>query len=778
MFLDTIPNGFRLPKWDDTTFKDHIKKINTDLQAIKEKYCVLFDHDENKIYIIIDDKLDTTIDVKTQNMIPGFKKIGSTELYYYNPIFNKPSKPQLTPIKMSMSCLFYSIELKTHDTTDVSKPHKSKFVTFLPLFVESKHHYTTDELIKYEDYYLVNPFSDKYELYLTVAKKKEIDKSKHDKNMFYFKEGDNNRIALEYYLYNNTNYDKILSTSNVTKGEDIKEKTYYLFTYNVNYLEYEYHDNLKDNYIYFNPGYPGLIDGYDNINKTYGIYKNSAENLDTNFNAATMNDKASEDKATNPLNKVAGVPPHHAVLDIKKAFDRTTTLSINKLINYTTMQSMFFNNILFYLSGAINTSGSTINESDKILKYFHTDIPSSITDRYNTIEYSFIAERKFINNYYINSNYDLQLFKKIVNDSSITEDKLKTKYDNTDNIIQISNCIPNFLDSRVAYTDVEYELNHVGTSTIFIKHPGGAGMSGTPLGTPGAPATGTTAAAAGTASPTPTLNVEQTATYMHIMNQLAETQVLTRINNIQNTTNMFTTGNTNNIFGVHMSIFNKCMNYFNNNLKREREFVSIPRKVKTPKDKLKGFTYITDKLEVKISDDQNKPATPEGEGLENLIRENRALIDDVGDSINLTPGKLINDRNMQELMNNILQWTATQGSGPQKYYSYLYKPSFDKFFINKDNVDNFINEMIHKYSRDPARDIKVGKFFYFLPTFMTINLNKFNDVMESIRQYTKLYTESLKPKDKAGKTGTQTTQGTQGTQGTRRVPVVQTPQII
>ena len=202
----------------------------------------------------------------------------------------------------------------------------------------------------------------------------------------------------------------------------------------------------------------------------------------------------------------------------------------------------------------------------------------------------------------------------------------------------------------------------------------------------------------------------------------------------------------NKILPATIAKFNEC-------LKDEKELLSIEKKVKSYKSKLPGFSFVTDKLNVKINTEKGELVTPESRTLEKLIIENRDLIHNISEN----PSEVVNQ--LSVLINNILSWEPTPGSSITGMYKYEYNVKYDNFFINEQNVKGFINEMkntILRSDNDENKSIKLGKLFKYLPQFSSLNLNNTDGYRYATSDYTKAYSEHLKAKTKKDKPATTT----------------------
>jgi hypothetical protein len=199
--------------------------------------------------------------------------------------------------------------------------------------------------------------------------------------------------------------------------------------------------------------------------------------------------------------------------------------------------------------------------------------------------------------------------------------------------------------------------------------------------------------------------------------------------------------------------FTKALELLNKNLTLEGKLTSIPKSVKSYKTKLPNLTFVTKKLTVELSDDKG-PTTSKGKELEELIINNRNLISDVSDSLNTTPRDAI--RELNTFINSISRWVPTSGSSPFRYFKDEYKAKYDNFFINRENVEGFIEELkktIYKNESDENKKILIGKFFQYLPNFVgSKNLTYYrNEYGIPTSEYVKAYKESIKKKDKKKK---------------------------
>jgi hypothetical protein len=791
MYISTLPNGFKYINYSDDEIINKLKIYDTEVKK-KDSYFVFFNTKDNCIYIY--KNFNTQLSkVEVQNdtgLNQGFIQIETSGIYYYNPF----KKTTYSKIVSMMNYALYGIKIKLY--ANIIK------IYILPIFYRTSS--LKRNIINYDDFFLINPFT--RDIYLTYTNYMSINKVKDTKNKFNFITGKDSFVDLEFKIINDEFLQYIQNESeknDIHNNTNTIDKQFILtFTYNVDMFNYKY--SKLNKYIYFHPGSNGYITNY-NTKEGYGVYSNAtAEFLDGNINGVSTSTSVTYNTqfTYNDLNSnidtnirtkapasippqidyifhAEGLPPHHDKLsnikyNIKKIKSLNNVKSdYNEIMINTVLQFCHINNCLFSLSSILYTKINPSHIKKNILKE-HRKV---IGGKFDNV-YKHVNTRDLLINYYINKEYDYNLFKEIESNASLIDDYINYKYYSKEKL-EILFKADSFLDTAKKYNLNTY-MNESSESTLEFILVDASNVEVPPPSLPvviTAPVTGTapvvttpatgTAPVAGTTPASVTLSTEVTLTpdqenrYNFILNQLTETGVLDRLDIVYNSTEKFNISSPDAKYNEYNNNFNKCLNLMNENLKRESELVNTPKSVKKHKDFLTGFTYVTDKLDVKVKDDKNKATTPEGEELENIIKNNRKLISEVGEALNLTPKSVYYDSNMNAFIHKIIEWSSTKGASPVRDYNYLYNIKFDNFFINKTNVVEFIDEMKNDsfYKRDRDINAKIGKFFHYLPSFMSKNLSYYKDVTNEISDYIKEYKESIAPKPVAGKATTTPTRG-------------------
>jgi hypothetical protein len=649
-------------------------------------------------------------------------------------------------------------------------------ITILPLFAKNVTPRNNKKLIQSNIYYLVNPFNK--QLILSFVNKKNIDDNK-DEGGFLKKNTkfDDNSVDIKFVGYNplNEEQNKLLLTS---------DNLYYL-NYDFNILIPLYYNNAElGKYLYFNPGMDGYVWEKDNDHK-YGVLESTATALDGVYNMIYGKPPEHRDDYDQDIDLVTGVPPH---IDFLKIGDKIKTLSKYKLgpravndMRDDRIRLVYFESInltmlpiMYYLCHILQTpfgllDRGTVPDFDNKMeninltgnyKYY---IPFKTHYKYNNDDYNLLGKMCDVygldanilesDNTIVKSLLYKQIYRFALNlsESKLTSDGFRfhiynnLKFDDADlTKIKLKEIIQINIDSGNASGATG--ANATGaTGAPGATTPVATGATGTT--TPGATTPGATGATGANGTP----RISETANNLiEKIKEIAQNNDFNgKVGNILKVSAKFKLGSGNNEYSELDRIFTKALELLNKNLSIENKLLEIPKSVKSYTSKLPSISFVTSKLNVEVRTDGETTSTPNGKELEDLIIKNRDLISDVGNSINMTPKDAV--RELTSFINSISRWSPTQGSNPFRYYKDEYKPKFDNFFINKENVEGFIEELkktiFHRES-DENKKILIGKFFKYLPNFVgSKNLGYYKrEFGEPTFEYTKAYSESIKKK--------------------------------
>jgi hypothetical protein len=784
------------------TQKFVIDKINPGKHFISD--FIYYDW-ESKTIKNKDKKLYELEKLDQNDLIPGMVQIPSRgdSLYFYNPfrveVFGRnkdyvpdkihkkkldvdPTTPSADSGEDYLLNNIKDIENlldANHNYLDLDKGDgTTKRITILPLFAKNEK-LPDNKLIKSNIYYLVNPFNK--QLILSFVNKEDIDNNKN--NGGFLKQNtkfEDNPVNIQFIGYNplNEEQNKLLLTS---------DNLYYL-NYDFNIFLPTYYNNTElGKYLYFNPGMDGYVWEKDNVHD-YGVLRNTSTALDVAYNTI-YSEAPKRDDYDEDIDLVPGVPSH---IDFLKIGDKIKTLSKYKLgprvmndnrddrirlvyfesINLTMLPIMYYlTHILQTPLGLLQNQGTIPNFDNKMENFVLTDnykyyIPFKTHYKYNTTNYSL----KNMHNIYgldvnlldkDNSNYTIipsllykQIYRFVINlsNSNLTKDEYWKEFNLYNNL--------KFKDGDLTKIELQdiISIKIYNNTTPGAVTPAGVVTPGTPgavtPGTPGAvtPAGAVTPTGAITttgATGTPKIS-ESAQDLIEKIKEIAQNNDFNgKVGNILKVSAKFKIGSSKNEYTELDRIFTKALELLNKNLSIENKLLEIPKSVKSYNSKLPSISFVTNKLNVEVRTDGETTSTPNGKELEDLIIKNRDLISDVGNTINMTPKDAV--RELTSFINSISRWSPTQGSNPFRYYKDEYKPKFDNFFINKENVEGFIEELkrtIFYRESDENKKILIGKFFKYLPNFVSSkNLSYYKrEFGEPTFEYTKTYSESIKKK--------------------------------
>jgi hypothetical protein len=784
-----------------------IKKISPGKDYITD--FVYYDWDEHKIKNKTTDLYDLydLLNLNDKNnLLPGMVKAfhARETLYFYNPfrvekyarnknnVTEKIHKKKLddNPVNPTVDSgedypldNIKEIEKLLNDNHNYLKLNIGggtiKKITILPLFVKGDNPYN-NKLIKSDNYYLVNPINK--QIIISFVNKKDIDKHKNKggflKNNNTF---DENPIGITFMGYNplNAEQKKLLLTS---------DNLYYL-NYDFNIFRKEYYNNNElKKYLYFNPGIDGYIWDNNNI-QDYGFLTNKSTELDNMlYKEIYGSDPAKRNQYDADIDLVNGVPPHSDSLDIGNKISNLSSYKngnqINKtrddrirLIYFKYMNLMMFP-IIYYLRhilytpfGVIEAGGLVPNFEDK-MKHIKIDndeykycIPFV---NYYKVDYDVLQLEKLCDIYgldinILNNDYTqikILLYKQIYNFAiNLKNSNLSPNYKKFDLYNNLKFDDPYFTEinlETIIQKPINYNLVAQGAITQGAITQGAITQGAITQGaiTQGAITQGAIALAPTGATGTSKIS-ESANNLIEKIKEIAQNNDFNgKVGNILKVSSKFKLGSSKNEYSELDRIFTKALELLNKNLSIENKLLEIPKSVKSYTSKLPNISFVTSKLNVEVKKDGDTTSTPNGKELEDLIIKNRNLISDVGNTINMTPKDAV--RELTTFINSISRWSPTQGSNPFRYYKDEYNPKFDNFFINKENVEGFIEELkrtIFNRESDENKKILIGKFFKYLPNFVgSKNLSYYRrEFGEPTFEYTKVYNESVKKQSKSKK---------------------------
>jgi len=805
IILDTLPPGVK--KWNANINIPELIDLQRRLLDVKKypkdylEHFVYFNWDTNRIqsqHIFIDFNKDYTIE-------QGMKlyKVDDTDIYFYNPFTSvKEKKNKDTPPTTYYPDKINKYDLSTNSSTnnedrlknnveevkrylDLNKNYielesytdtgtllKVK-ITILPLFIKSSvYNDKKKHLLISDDYYLINP--NNKQIVLNFVDKKNIDDNKETNNYFFKKNSTKklHKINIQFEGFN---------PGNPLQHNKLVNNELYYFNYNMDVTKNFYNSQELKKYIYLHPGIDGYI--HDRTNPLqYGIYTNTSDTLDSYpINGGTMFNKlhgknSTRDTYNNENDLVLGLPPHHSQIDfsdkiynltnLKKA-DRDDRVYINYLIsmNMTMSRVLYYSQYFFYtVFPAFNDLSGKINRL-RNLKYYNENfqLPNENENYFKILPFTTILE--------CDNELNIDTIRNIYGyDNTMVSDKDMHPYfriahsrfiEFLKNIeVGKNNLIPNDYPEDVIFNFTDNFSNVINLPNLKLSTtpiPTTTAMTTTAIGA----ITGTGAMATTTTIP---LNPEGEEVFTMVKDMMETNNFDDKVNNILKLTIKFKVGSSKNEYNPHDKIFTNALNKMNTNLDIEKELLEITKKIKSYKSAMPMFSFISNKLQIEVSDDKGGSTTPEGKTLEKLIIDNRELIDDVGSAINSTPRDAV--RELSTFINSICRWNPIQGGSPVRYFDKEYNVKYDKYFINKDNVENFIIELkntIFKHESDENKKNLIGKFFNYLPNFVgTKNLNFYREFKEPTMDYIKAYKESIKKKEEKGKHGDKTKHGVPG----------------